>query len=53
VDLVKVSDANTSTTTTIRLSGGVVGTTYAVTNHVVLSNGEEDDWTMKLKIKER
>jgi hypothetical protein len=52
-ELVKDQTSFTDTGTVIRLSGGEVGHTYEVTNHVVLSNGEEDDWTEKLKIKER
>lgn len=52
-DLEKVASSFTGTNTTIRLAGGVLGTTYLVTNHVVLSNGEEDDWSQKLKIKAR
>jgi hypothetical protein len=54
-DLVKVASsiATGNTATVIRISGGVAGTAYRVTNHVVLSNGEEDDWTEVLRIKER
>lgn len=52
-DLVKVADSFTDTNTTVRISGGTVGTTYLVTNHIVMSDGEEDDFSQKLKIKER
>ncbi|MER9814295.1 hypothetical protein [Mesorhizobium sp. M0129] len=52
-DLVKVADSHTTTNTTVRLSGGIVGTSYLVTNHIVMSDGEEDDFSQKLKIKER
>jgi hypothetical protein len=51
--LVKVASSFTDTTTTVRISGGVVGTTYLITNHIVMSDGEEDDFSQKLKIKER
>lgn len=52
-DLEKVQTSFTDTTTTIRIGGGIVGTTYLVTNHIVMSDGEEDDFSQKLKIKER
>lgn len=52
-DLVKVQDSFTDTNTTVRISGGVAGTTYLITNHIVMSDGEEDDFSQKLKIKER
>lgn len=52
-DLVKVASSFTDTNTTVRISGGIVGTTYLITNHVVLSDGEADDFSQKLKIKER
>lgn len=52
-ELAKGAENFTDTTTVVRLSGGVLGASYLVTNHVVLSNGEEDDWTQKLKIRAR
>ncbi|PWJ88365.1 hypothetical protein C8D77_11187 [Mesorhizobium loti] len=52
-DLVKVASSFTDTNTTVRISGGVEGTTYLITNHIVMSDGEEDDFSQKLKIKER
>ncbi|MES0071927.1 hypothetical protein [Mesorhizobium sp. M0058] len=52
-DLVKVGSSFTGTNTTVRISGGVAGTTYLVTNRIVMSDGEEDDFSQKLKIKER
>jgi hypothetical protein len=52
-DLVKVSDAKTATTTTIRVRAGIDDQDYRLTNHVVLSNGEADDWTEKLMVRER
>lgn len=51
--LVKVASSFTTTNTTVRISGGTVGQSYIVTNHIVMSDGEEDDWSQKLKIKER
>lgn len=52
-DLVKVASSFTDTNTTVRISGGVVGTSYLVTNRIVMSDGEEDDFSQKLKIKQR
>jgi hypothetical protein len=52
-DLVKVDDSFTDTNTTVRISGGTAGSTYLITNHIVMSDGEEDDFSQKLKIKER
>lgn len=52
-DLVKVADSHATTNTTVRISGGIVGTSYLVTNHIVMSDDEEDDFSQKLKIKER
>src|ERR1044071_2636418 len=47
------TDANgdPAKTTTIRLSGGTVGETCELLNHLVLSNGEEFEQTCKLRIK--
>lgn len=52
-DLEKVSAAFTNTNTTIRLSGGVKGEDYEVTNRVTLSNDEVDDWTETLEVRSR
>ncbi len=52
-DLVKEASSFTDTTTTVRISGGILGTTYVVTNHVVLSDDQEDDFSQRLKIKQR
>ncbi|MGX9145935.1 phage fiber-tail adaptor protein [Mesorhizobium sp. 128a] len=52
-DLVKEASSFTDTNTTVRISGGVNGTSYVITNHIVMSDGEEDDFSQKLKIKER
>jgi hypothetical protein len=39
------------TTTTVRVSGGTLGQTCELLNHIVLSNGEEAELTCKLKIR--
>lgn len=41
------------TSTTVWLSGGTDGTTYQVVNHVVDSEGREDDRTFLVKVKQR
>ncbi len=43
--------SNTTTTTTVRLSGGTLGETCSLLNRVTLSNGERLDQTCKLKIR--
>lgn len=51
--LTHVGTSNTTTTATIRISGGVVGTTYTVTNHVVLASGQEAERSFYLKVVDR
>ena len=43
---------NTTTTTRVKISGGVAETIYKVTNHVITAGGEEDDMSMNLKVLE-
>jgi hypothetical protein len=47
------SETNTDTTTTIWLSGGTVGTKYALTNRIVTFGGRIKDRTIYVKIKEQ
>lgn len=51
--LIVVEDDFTDTLTRVRLSGGNVNTTVALTNHIVMSDGEEDEQSGKIKIKDR
>jgi hypothetical protein len=51
--LTEVSASNTTTKTLIRLSDGVADTSYTVTNHVVLANGEEYDRSILIKVRNR
>ena len=51
--LVNDSDANTSTQATVVLSGGTIGQTYLVTNHIVTAAGYEEDRSMSVYIRER
>ena len=51
--LTEVSEAETSTETTVRISGGTAGESYTVTNHVATSTGQEDDRSLYLTVRER
>lgn len=51
--LTHVAAPNTTTTATLRISGGLVGTTYTVTNHVVLASGQEAERSFYLKVVDR
>lgn len=44
------SDSNTTTTATIWLSGGVVGSVYAVANRITTVGGRIDDRTITVKV---
>jgi hypothetical protein len=44
------SDAHTSTTATVWLSGGTPGVTYEVTNRIVTAAGRTDDFTFKVQV---
>ena len=43
----------TATTTTVWISGGTAGMSYAVTNHIVTTAGREDDRTFVVRVRER
>lgn len=47
------SDTNTATTATVWLSGGTLGATYRITNHIVTAAGREDDRTITVKAYQR
>ena len=46
--ITKITDSKTTTTTTIWLSGGTVGESYAVMNHIVTAGGREEDCTLTI-----
>ena len=52
-DVVKDSDDNTDTTTSIWLSAGTLGGKYTLINRVVTSGGRTMDQTCVVKIKAR
>jgi hypothetical protein len=43
----------TDTTATVWVSGGVLGTTYYLTNHIVTDEGREKDDTISITIEEQ
>lgn len=45
--------SNTTTTATVRLSGGTVGTVYMVVCRITMSDGEVDDRSIYLDVRER
>lgn len=49
--ITKDSDSNTTTTATIWLSGGTLGTTYSLVNRITTAGGRTLDQTCKLKVK--
>lgn len=51
--ITEVTNTNTATTTTIWLSGGTVGSRYALTNRITTSNGRTDDRSITIRIVER
>lgn len=48
--LTKISDTNTSYTTTIWLSSGLEDGVYEVVNHIVTAAGREDDRTLLIRV---
>ena len=51
VALTKETESNTTTTHTIRISGGVAGTEYVFTSRVVTAGSETMDQRVKLRIR--
>jgi len=51
--LVVDSDTNSTTVTTVYLSGGTIGFTYTATNHVITSSGHEDGRSIRVTILSR
>lgn len=53
VGITDEEEESTTTLTTIWLSGGTVGTTYAFLNRITTAGGRTMDQTVNLKIKEK
>ena len=53
VGLTLVTHTQTAATTTAWLSGGTVGTRYALLNRITTVGGRTDDRTIYVKVKER
>lgn len=51
--IVKDSDSHTDTAATVWLSGGTLGTTYAVTNRISTVEGRTDDRTIRITVRDR
>lgn len=49
--ITQVTASNTTTTATIRLSGGTHGSDYEVLNHIVTANGQEADRSITIKVR--
>lgn len=47
------SDSNTTTRTTVWLSGGTANETYRVTNRIVTTGGRTDDRSILIRVVER
>lgn len=51
--ITKDSDSNTTTASTIWLSGGTDGTSYTITNEIVTSDSRTDNRSFTVKVVER
>lgn len=51
--ITSVLQTNTTTASTIWLSGGTLGTRYALTNRIVTAGGRTEDRTIYVKVKEQ
>jgi len=51
--ITKDSDSETTTETTIWLSGGTAGVNYELTNSIVTAAGREEDQTIVVRVAER
>jgi hypothetical protein len=47
----KDSDTNTTTIATVWLSGGTLGATYTLVNHITTAAGRENDQTITIKVR--
>ena len=52
-DLTNVIETNTTTTASIKLSGGKNGKDYVVTNRIVTDGGETEDRSIQINVRQR
>jgi hypothetical protein len=50
VGLTKGTASNTTTTTTVWLSGGTLGVTYKAVNRIVTAGGRTNDRTLRVRV---
>jgi hypothetical protein len=53
IGITKVTDTHTTTTATIWLSGGTVGTSYTAANKVTTVGGRTDERTLTISVEQR
>jgi hypothetical protein len=51
--LTKDAESNTTTTGTVTLSGGTVGTTYRVVHQITTNQGQTDQRSIDIRVEER
>ena len=51
--LTEVSDTNTTTTTTVWVSGGTAGASYLCTNTITTAEGRTDERSLVVMVRER
>jgi hypothetical protein len=47
------AESETTTTTTVWLSGGTIGNTYTITNRIVTTAGRTDERSLRVYVAER
>ena len=51
--LTKGTESHTDTTTSVFVSGGTVGVSYDITNHITTAQGRADDRTLTITIEQQ
>ncbi len=51
--LTKISDTHTETVTKVWISGGTIGNDYTIVNHIITSNGKEDERSHIIRVRSR